>query len=148
MKKSQKIGWQKYEDVLDGQINCPLAQQLYQNIMDTMNKDEELFNAGEMEFKEEDYMAQEPQVVEEIKVILDKDFSKELLLATNYDCWMGHTNFNITPNIKKTLDDVAGVEIMKICTRYRFFVGIGRMFDFSEVRKDIENKLDALNKEE
>ena len=31
MKKSQQIGWQKYEDVLDGQINCPLAQQLYQN---------------------------------------------------------------------------------------------------------------------
>ena len=81
-------------------------------------------------------------------MVLDKDFSKELLLATNYECWMGHTNFNITPKIKKTLDSVAGVEIMKVCTRYRFFVGIGRMFDFSEVRKDIENRLNAANKED
>jgi hypothetical protein len=147
MKKSQQIGWQKYEDVLDGQINCPLAQQLYQNVMDTMNSDEEIFQISEMELEDE-FGSQKPQVVEEIKVVLDKDFSKELLLATNYECWMGHTNFNITPKIKKTLDSVAGVEIMKVCTRYRFFVGIGRMFDFSEVRKDIENRLNAANKED
>ena len=79
--------------------------------MDTMNSDEEIFQMSEMEL--EDEFGSQKQVVEEIKVVLDKDFSKELLLATNYECWMGHTNFNITPKIKKTLDSVAGVEIMK-----------------------------------
>ena len=145
MKKSQKIGWQKYEDVLDGQINCPLAQQLYQNVMESMNED--LINNLDADSAE--YMPEEEvrEVTEEIRVVLDKDFSKELLLATNYDCWMGHTNFDITPRIKDELNCIAGVEIMKICTRYRFFIGIGRMFDFSEVRKEIEDKLDTTNEE-
>lgn len=145
MKKSQKIGWQKYEDVLDGQINCPLAQQLYQNVMESMNED----LMGNLDAESTEYMPQEEvrEVTEEIRVVLDKDFSKELLLATNYDCWMGHTNFDITPKIKDELNCIAGVEIMKICTRYRFFIGIGRMFDFSEVRKEIEDKLDTKNEE-
>jgi len=30
---------------------------------------------------------------------------------------------------------------LKICSRYRFFIGIGRMFDFKNVRKNIENIL-------
>ena len=145
MKKSQKIGWQKYEDVLDGQINCPLAQQLYQNVMESMNED----LMGNLDAESTEYMPQEEvrEVTEEIRVVLDKDFSKELLLATTYDCWMGHTNFDITPKIKDELNCIAGVEIMKICTRYRFFIGIGRMFDFSEVRKEIEDKLDTKNEE-
>ena len=145
MKKSQKIGWQKYEDVLDGQINCPLAQQLYQNVMESMNED----LMGNLDADSVEYMPEEEvrEVTEEIRVVLDKDFSKELLLATNYDCWMGHTNFDITPRIKDELNCIAGVEIMKICTRYRFFIGIGRMFDFSEVRKEIEDKLDTTNEE-
>ena len=134
MKKSQKIGWQKYEDVLDGQINCPLAQQLYQNVMESMNED----LMGNLDAESTEYMPQEEvrEVTEEIRVVLDKDFSKELLLATNYDCWMGHTNFDITPRIKDELNCIAGVEIMKICTRYSFFIGIGRMFDFSDVRNE------------
>tara|TARA_Y100000361_G_scaffold69026_1_gene60876 strand:- start:51 stop:488 length:438 start_codon:yes stop_codon:yes gene_type:complete len=145
MKKSQKIGWQKYEDVLDGQINCPLAQQLYQNVMESMNED----LMSNLDADSVEYMPEEEvrEVTEEIRVVLDKDFSKELLLATNYDCWMGHTNFDITPRIKDELNCIAGVEIMKICTRYRFFIGIGRMFDFSEVRKEIEDKLDTTNEE-
>tara|TARA_B100002019_G_scaffold22370_1_gene17015 strand:- start:4752 stop:5192 length:441 start_codon:yes stop_codon:yes gene_type:complete len=146
MKKSQKIGWQKYEDVLDGQINCPLAQQLYQNVMESMNED--LLNSTEMqEIEEHEFEEATREVSEEIRVVLDKDFSKELLLATNYDCWMGHTNFDITPKIKDELNCIAGVEIMKICTRYRFFIGIGRMFDFSDVRKEIEDKLNTTKEE-
>jgi len=147
MKKSQKIGWQKYEDVLDGQINCPLAQQLYQNVMENLNKDEDLF-PSDADFADEEMMVQHEEVIEDIKVVLDKDFSKEILLATNYDCWMGYTNFDITPKIKNTLDEIAGVEIMRICTRYRFFIGIGKMFNFTEVREDIENKLSAINEEQ
>jgi len=148
MKKTQKIGWQKYEDVLELQINCPLAQQLYQNVLDNLNKQEETLSFEDIELTEQEALSSSAQhIEEEIRVVLDKDFSKEVLLATNYDCWMGHTNFDLTPKIKEVLDGIAGVEVMRICTRYRFFIGVGRMFDFSEVRRDIENKLD-LSKEE
>jgi dimeric dUTPase (all-alpha-NTP-PPase superfamily) len=59
---------------------------------------------------------------------------------------MGHTNFDITNRIKETLDSIEGIEILKICSRYRFFIGVGQMFNFSEVRKSIENEF--INKKE
>ena len=147
MNKTQRIGWQKYEDALEEQITCPLADQLYESVMKSMEKYQEVEDMDlPAEYGEEPYgdhsHGREP---EHTSITLDKDFSKEILMATNYDCWMGHANLNLTPIIKEQLDDIDGVEILKICTRYRFFVGIGRMFDFSEVRKNIENKLN-LNK--
>jgi len=146
MKKTQKIGWQKYEDVLDAQINCPLAQQLYKNVLDSLNDQEDVFEDS-FDISEKEVDDSLNIVDEQIRVVLDKDFSKEVLLATNYDCWMGHTNFDITPRVREMLDSIAGVEVMKICTRYRFFIGVGRMFDFHEVRRDIEDKLNLFKKE-
>ena len=147
MNKTQRIGWQKYEDVLEEQIMSPLAEQLYESVMKSMEKYQEVEDIDlTKEYGEDSYGGhpheREPEFT---SITLDKDFSKEILMATNYDCWMGHANFNLTPVIKEELDGIDGVEILKICTRYRFFIGIGRMFDFSEVRKNIENKLN-LNK--
>ena len=139
MKKTQKIGWQKYEDVLEGQINCPLAEQFYASVMRSMEGyPEDILDQHEQEYMQEPPLESDGHFT---TITLDKDFSKEILLAANYDCWMGYTNFNITPIIKDLLDEIDGVEILKICTRYRFFIGIGRMFDFSDVRKRIEDKL-------
>jgi hypothetical protein len=30
---------------------------------------------------------------------------------------------------------------LNVTSRYRFFIGIGKMFNFSDVRKDIENTI-------
>ena len=68
-------------------------------------------------------------------------FMDDVNMTANFDCWMGHTNFDLTKEIKHSLDHVEGVEVLKICSRYRFFIGIGRMFDFKNVRKNIENIL-------
>jgi hypothetical protein len=72
---------------------------------------------------------------------LSERLMDNISLATNFDCWMGHTNFNITEEILDKLNSTEGVEILKICSRYRFFVGIGRMFDFTDVRQNIEKTL-------
>ena len=32
MKKTSKIGWQKYEDVLESQLNSPVIDQLYSSL--------------------------------------------------------------------------------------------------------------------
>ena len=42
---------------------------------------------------------------------------------------------------KDKLNIIPGVEVLKILSRYRFFVGIGKLFDFTEVRKNIENEI-------
>tara|TARA_B100001094_G_scaffold324346_1_gene376795 strand:- start:1463 stop:1912 length:450 start_codon:yes stop_codon:yes gene_type:complete len=140
MNKTKNIGWQKYEDVLEKQVNSPIIDQLYKSVIAaTMNQEdlesEESSNLyGEIpQGSEEDY--------ESAVFTLDKDFSQEILLATNYDCWIGHTDFNLTHSIKNTLNKIEGIEVLKIFSRYRFFIGVGRMFDFSDVRKAVETEL-------
>ena len=55
-----------------------------------------------------------------------------------FDCWIGHANFDITPSVRNSLEEIPGVEVLVILTRYRFFIGIGRMFHFRDVRVNIE----------
>jgi len=58
-----------------------------------------------------------------------------------FNFWMGHTNFDITNDTKKILDATEGVEVLKIFSRYRFFIGVGKMFKFQNVRNNIEKEL-------
>ena len=67
--------------------------------------------------------------------------SAKLVLRAGFSCyklrrWLD-TQILTTPSIKKEFEEVEGV-VLKICSRYRFFVGVGQMFDFKDVRKRIE----------
>jgi len=142
MKRTLKIGWQKYEDVLESQINSPIIDQLYQSMIKRSNEYTNLddLNEEELEQLEEMLSAQldNPPQEETMMLNIDENLAGEINLATNFDCWVAHTNFNLTEHIKNELDSVEGVELLKIFSRYRFLVGVGKMFDFSEVRKEIE----------
>ena len=129
----KKIGWQKYEDMLEQQLHSPLLQIFY-NSYHTM-EDLEEFDEEEIE----EIMKQADQQV----IPVDPKLLENVTLTSNFDCWMGHTNFNITDSIKQQLNKIDGVEILRICSRYRFFVGVGKMFDFATVRRNIEDKLSA-----
>ncbi len=134
MKNTKQICWQKYEDVLEAHVNSPLLDRLYKAASSKL--------LSQIEEQEETvYGEPEEQDEENSFLMLDKDFSHEIMLATTYDCWLGHTNFNITRSVKKQLNEVEGVEVLKICSRYRFFIGVGRMFDFTDVRNNIEQTL-------
>jgi len=63
-----------------------------------------------------------------------------------FQFWMGHTNFDITPQIKDTLNRTPGVEVLHILTRYRFILGAGQAFDFGQVRVEIERELCGKHK--
>lgn len=135
MKKSFKIGWQKYEDVMEKQLSCPILKTVMKNIVNQ--------NAG-IDDTEKDY---EDEIEQDdidtnghLGIIpMSEELLREVTILSNFDCWMGHTNFDITPTIKEKLNNVQGVEVLKICSRYRFFVGVGTMFNFRDVRKNIEN---------
>ena len=144
MNKNQ-IGWQKYEDMLEDQMQSPLLLQLYRSFQDTLYSEEEMQGVGDFTEEEiEELMksqAAEP-IPQEITLIpVDDKLIENINLVANFDCWMGHTNFDITEDIKNELDSTDGVEVLKICSRYRFFVGIGKMFDFKDVRKMIEKSI-------
>ena len=43
--------------------------------------------------------------------------------------------------IKNKIEKIEGIELLNITSRYRFFVGIGKFFDFSDVRVSIEKAI-------
>lgn len=58
-----------------------------------------------------------------------------------FNFWVGHTNFTITEEIFDILDEVEGVEILDVFTRYRFRVGVGKMYVDGNVLRDIKKKV-------
>jgi len=140
MKKTSKIGWQKYEDVLESQLNSPVIDQLYNSLF-RKSQEIEIEDLSEEELEEmERIMEEEGFGVQGDQMInISESLAGEISLATNFECWIGHTNFNLTEDIKDELDQIEGIEMLKVYSRYRFLVGIGRMFDFSDVRKNIES---------
>ena len=137
---TKKIGWQKYEDMINKQLTSPLASLLASNqLMFSNSYLEEGEDEEEENFEIQDLVDSEDKDV--LVVPVPSDFYSQINLVTNYECWIGHTNFDITESVKDQINDTFGVEILKVYSRYRFFIGIGRMFDFKDVRKIIEETL-------
>jgi hypothetical protein len=58
-----------------------------------------------------------------------------------FNFWVGHTNFDITHKISDLIENVDGVEILDIFTRYRFRIAIGKAFVDSKVMKEINDTI-------
>lgn len=140
MRILKKIAWQKYEDLLQNQLDSPILDHLYSQLVgDQDDDDDEDDDEDRMTPHQSGYRDEGTQ--NHFAIPLSERLIENISLATNFDCWMGHTNFNITEEILDKLNSTEGVEILKICSRYRFFVGVGRMFDFTDVRQNIEKTL-------
>ena len=103
---SRKIGWQKYEDVIQSEMYSPIANMIFDEIATDVEPEE---------YEEEEMENQETLFVPK--------------------------NFYETISLKNKLNEVDGIEVLNIVSRYRFFIGIGKMFKFSDVRKDIEKSI-------
>jgi hypothetical protein len=147
-KNIKKIGWQKYEDYLEKQLTSPMLTNIIQNI--AMQHLDKLGDMGEeLEEEDEDEDEDDYDLFDKKKNIINSSpmvpitpqLMDDVAMLSSFDCWLGHTNFDLTHGIKDVLNKVPGIEVLKICSRYRFFVGIGQMFDFTEVRNDIEKAI-------
>ena len=134
----KEIGWQKYEMLLEEQVTSPFLSELLKHTMNSLSGAEE---KEESEPSYEDMVEDGEEEVDPMVLPINAKLIEDALLVTNFDCWIAHTNFDITEKIKKTLDSIAGVEILKVMSRYRFFIGVGKMFKFQHVRSVIEEKL-------
>ena len=59
--------------------------------------------------------------------------------SDRWQCWLGYTNFDLTHKISDKMKVVNGVEALRIMSRYTFCIGVGKLFNFSNVRKEIED---------
>lgn len=57
---------------------------------------------------------------------------------TRFDMWIAHTDFNITKSFLSYLSKVEGIELVAPISRYSFLIGIGRLFNFRDIRFKIE----------
>ena len=134
-KKKRNIGWQKYEDQLENQMSSPLMNTILTGFTKNLSKSDNEYEQ-EMEYEDEEDSSDTPFMLPMSQQLMD-----DMAMLSNYECWVGHTNFDITPKVRNTLDTIEGIELLKVCSRYRFFIGVGKMFDFKEVRNKIEKNL-------
>ena len=132
----KKIGWQKYEDLIEKQMSSPLLKTIIQQMIVYSEEEDEEDEYEEMEaYKQANATSNMPILP------ISKELMDDMAMLSNFECWIGHANFDITKEIKSKLNKTEGVELLKVLSRYRFFVGIGKMFDFKEVRKNIEKNI-------
>lgn len=143
MTEDREIGWQTYQDVLEKQLNSPMLNTLLDNLSSKIAH-ELVDESNEMTDDERYDAEQELGTVTSLPV--SDQMVQDIAMLENYDCWIGHCNFDITPDVMETLDSTPGIEVLKIISRYRFFIGIGKMFKFKSVRKHISRTI--LHKEE
>ena len=60
-----------------------------------------------------------------------------------FDCWIGHTNFDITNEVKQLIEKTPGIEAFRVMSRYRFFIGIGKLFKFRHSAQLIQSALNV-----
>lgn len=58
-----------------------------------------------------------------------------------FNFWIGHANFNLSKKIVNIIEKTDGVETLDVFTRYRFRIGIGKVFEDRNVMKNIENNV-------
>lgn len=59
-----------------------------------------------------------------------------------FDCWVGHTNFPITREEFDIIDNESeGVEVFRVMSKYRFFIGVAKLFKFRDVAEQIKSLL-------
>jgi len=61
--------------------------------------------------------------------------------SDRWDCWLGYTNFDISKSVEDQIENVEGIEALRILGRYSFFMGVGKLFNIKNVRTDIEKEL-------
>ena len=61
--------------------------------------------------------------------------------SDRWNCWLAYTSFDLTYTILEILEEIEGIEAVKILGRYTFFIGIGKLFNPTDVRLNIENIL-------
>lgn len=143
MTENREIGWQTYQDVLEKQLNSPMLNTFLDNLSNKIAH--ELVDENNEMTEDERYDA-EKELGTVTSLPISDQMIQDIAMLENYDCWIGHCNFDITPDVMETLDSTPGIEVLKIISRYRFFIGIGKMFKFKSVRKHISRTI--LHKEE
>jgi len=141
MKENNIIIWQKWQDPFGEKDDNIDLDDEYTNFFDSENESYE--SEGE-EDREKEYVKDITQN-KQIKVIATPmgivPINDNTASGKIFNFWVGHTNFNLTKNITKIIEEIRGIETLDIFTRYRFRIAIGKAFNESTVKQDLQNRV-------
>ena len=127
---SRKIGWQKYEDVIQSEMYSPIANMIFEEIASDVEPEE--YEEEEMERSR--------------NFICTKKFYETIALMSRFDCWIGHTNFNITNSIKNKLNEVDGIEVLNVLVDTGFLLELEKCLNFLMLGKILKKLLSQKEK--
>lgn len=136
----KKIAWEKWEDNIEENSSQKMLSQLFsEQNPDTEEEDVDINDIYS------GFMAELPTLVSSPVGVYK--LHDRMSPTKQFDCWMGYTNFDITEETKNKIESVPGVELLVVLTRYRFFIGVAKLFKFRDVRVSIEQFLCNNEKE-
>lgn len=133
---SQKpsVVWEKWQDPFEPYDDIPT----HSTPEDFIEQPEYIDDINDEQDQEEGIEDLQPKKVRAILTpfgLIPYDETNSLNNIFNF--WIGHTNFDITTNIAKIIEETQGVETLDIFSRYRFRIGIGKLFTAGNVMADI-----------
>lgn len=137
----KKIAWEKWQD-----------DEYYTEASSKINHAMSMPNNVEMEIDEdeeniEELLANMPIDVTVYPTVVNTPLGQfnvldPMLPSRQFDCWIGHTNFPITKREFQIINEkVDGVEAFRVISKYKFFIGIAKLFNFRQVRQDLSHKI-------
>ena len=132
---TRKVAWEKWWDSSEEESN------------NTEEPEKELLS-GEMEIDNSGFSSEMFFMPKKVNTPFGQyEIADPMSPANMFDCWICHTNFPICQTEYKILnEEVEGIGAFKVISKYRFFIGVEKLFNFSDIRREIENKI--CNKDE
>lgn len=104
MKKSnnKKIGWQKYEDFLEKQLSSPILTTIIQNVAaQHLDAIIDITDDEDGDLEVDDYKEDSKNLIKSSPMLpITQQLMDDVTMLSSFDCWIGHTNFDITHQIK------------------------------------------------
>lgn len=136
----KKIAWEKIEDE-DSNVESDLIDK--QSLQEFLEEESEDSHGG---------FSFELLPPSKIKTPFGNyEFDDPFSAYKMFDCWICHTNFPITTLEALIIDEqVEGIGAFKVLSKYRFCLGIEKLFSIAEVRESVHKLLcgdDEVSKE-
>ena len=133
MSVNKKIAWQSWNAVVEEIYEKNTEIEMLEELLLAQEIQE---SHGEMPIK---FIDPAPRVIYTPYGMFPVD--SFLKPSDRWNCWLGYTNFDITHTVQDILEETEGVEAIKVLGRYTFFIGVGKLFNPTDVRLNIENIL-------
>jgi hypothetical protein len=140
MSKPKQIAWESWNAKIE---EIMASDEL---LFPEINEGETPYSEMELDFGAQEILLQQQKILYTPMGAYPEE--SQMKPSDRWDCWLGHTNFDITNDVGTQIEGIEGVEALRVLGRYSFFIGVGRLFDIKDVRISMEKELCVYTEQE